>query len=125
MITAKTAITPQVHCGLKPPRIFPYNPIEKPMPMTSAAATPYVFEFFMAKVNMSLTLRLHPNCNCTDRNCMIEASSLALVFVNVQNQFLGMHGSQVNDVHCKIVRHKMDSETEEEFLDCKFGISSN
>ena len=56
---------------------------------------------------------------------MIEASSLVLVFVNVQNQFLGMHGSLANGEHYKTVHHKMGSETEEEFLDCKLGISSN
>ena len=56
---------------------------------------------------------------------MLEASSLALVFVNEQNQFLGMHGSLANGEHYRTVHRKMDSETEEEFLDRILGISSN
>jgi hypothetical protein len=55
---------------------------------------------------------------------MIAASLLVLAFVNVQNQSLGMHGSLANGVRYKTVLHKMDSETEEESLDCKCGISS-
>jgi hypothetical protein len=42
-----------------------------------------------------------------------------------QNQSLGMRDSLANGEHYKTVHHNMDSETEEEFLDCKLGISSN
>ena len=56
---------------------------------------------------------------------MIEASLLVLVFVIGQNQFVGMHGSLANGVHYKTVHRSMDSEMEEEFLDCILGISSN
>ena len=56
---------------------------------------------------------------------MLGASSLVLVFVNVQNQFLGMHGSLANGVNYRTVHRRMGSETEELFLGCRLGISSN
>ena len=55
---------------------------------------------------------------------MIEALLLVLVFVYVQRIFGGMNDFRVDGVHCKIVHRKMDSGMEEDFLDCKPGISS-
>ena len=65
------------------------------------------------------------NCKSIGTSCMIGASSLALVSERVQGQSLGTRGSLANGERYKTVRHKMDSETEEEFLDCILGISSN
>ena len=73
----------------------------------------YVFYFFWASGNMSLASWADPYCSCIGKNCMLGASSLVLVFVNGQNQFLGMHGSLANGVHYKTVHRRMDSETEE------------
>ena len=56
---------------------------------------------------------------------MIEALLLVLVFVCGQNLSLGKNGFLVAGVHYRIVRRKMDNGTEEEFLDCRLGISSN
>ena len=42
-MAAKTAIKTQVHAKLKPPKYLPYNPMEKPMPTISAAATDRCF----------------------------------------------------------------------------------
>ena len=56
---------------------------------------------------------------------MIEESLPVLAFVYGLKQYLGMYDSLVNGVHCKIVRRNMDSGMEEEFLDCKPGISYN
>ena len=62
---------------------------------------------------------------CTDRNCKIEASILALVVVCGRKKFVGMNDFQVYGAHYKIAPRKMDSGMEEEFLHCILGISSN
>ena len=62
---------------------------------------------------------------CIGNCCMLEASLLVLAFEIWQNRFVGMRGSLANGENYKTVRRNMDSETEEVFLDCMFGISSN
>jgi hypothetical protein len=56
---------------------------------------------------------------------MIATSLPVLVFEHAQKIFVDMSGFPVYGVHCKIVRHRMDSGMEEEFLDRMLGISSN
>ena len=66
-----------------------------------------------------------PLCMSTGMSCMIEALALGLVFVHVQNRFLGRRGSQEDDVHCRIARRRKDNGMEYRLLDCTFDISSN
>ena len=99
--------------------------MEKPIPTTSAAATPMCFSSFGTSGYMSRSFWRMLNCTSTDSCYMIAATLLVLVFGYAQKIFGGMRVFLVDDVHCKTVRRKMDSEMEEEFLDCIFGISSN